>query len=102
MKPALDRTRRRHGCLTSVFRRGKERLRESPTCVREGARLHRVRRQFVVPTRTRISQATTCLPDGTCLVLRPANAHDAEAVRRMFYRLSPTTVYRRLFLPVPQ
>lgn len=43
----------------------------------------------------------TALADGTRLFLRPAVPRDNERLRRMFYRLSPTTIYRRLFLPAP-
>lgn len=48
------------------------------------------------------SLVVSTLPDGARLVLRPAVPGDNERLRRMFYRLTPTTVYRRLFLPVPQ
>jgi GNAT superfamily N-acetyltransferase len=40
------------------------------------------------------------LPDGTLVVVRPICAADAERLRRMFGRLSPTTVYRRFFSPI--
>ncbi|MEA2660089.1 MAG: hypothetical protein QOF64_2824 [Candidatus Binatota bacterium] len=40
------------------------------------------------------------LPDGTRLVVRPISEPDAERLRRMFHRLSPTTVYRRFFSPI--
>ncbi len=42
------------------------------------------------------------LEDGTPLALRLASSGDSERLRRLFYRLSPATIYRRLFLPVPQ
>jgi GNAT superfamily N-acetyltransferase len=40
------------------------------------------------------------LPDGTTVVVRPICAADSERLRRMFHRLSPTTVYRRFFSPI--
>jgi GNAT superfamily N-acetyltransferase len=40
------------------------------------------------------------LPDGTELQVRPICTDDVERLRRMFYRMSPTTVYRRFFSPV--
>jgi RimJ/RimL family protein N-acetyltransferase len=42
------------------------------------------------------------LPDGTVVTVRPICAQDAERLRRMFHRLSPATVYRRFFSPVPR
>jgi GNAT superfamily N-acetyltransferase len=42
------------------------------------------------------------LEDGTPLALRLASGGDSERLRRLFYRLSPATIYRRLFLPVPK
>ena len=42
------------------------------------------------------------LEDGTPLALRLASSGDAERLRRLFYRLSPATISRRLFLPAPQ
>lgn len=40
------------------------------------------------------------LPDGTTLTVRPIEPGDVDRLRRMFFRLSPTTVYRRFFSPV--
>ncbi len=42
------------------------------------------------------------LEGGALLRLRSADPGDNARLRRMFYRLSPTTIYRRLFLPAPQ
>lgn len=39
---------------------------------------------------------------GTLVRLRSAGPGDNERLQRLFYRLSPTTIYRRLFLPAPQ
>jgi GNAT superfamily N-acetyltransferase len=44
---------------------------------------------------------TVTLPDGSMLHVRPIEPGDVERLRRMFYRLSPTTVYRRYFSPIP-
>ncbi|MCU1427937.1 MAG: GCN5-related N-acetyltransferase [Actinomycetia bacterium] len=41
------------------------------------------------------------LPDGATVMVRPICAEDVERLRRMFGRLSPTTVYRRFFSPIP-
>jgi len=40
------------------------------------------------------------LPDGAMVFVRPIRANDTERLRRMFDRLSPTTVYRRFFSPI--
>jgi GNAT superfamily N-acetyltransferase len=40
------------------------------------------------------------LADGATVVVRPIAEDDAERLRRMFFRLSPTTVYRRFFSPI--
>ncbi len=45
--------------------------------------------------------AIAALSDGTRLALRPTVPGDDERLRRMFYRLSPTTIYRRLFVSAP-
>ena len=37
------------------------------------------------------------LRDGTPVVVRPIRPDDAARLERMFYRLSPTTLYRRFF-----
>ena len=37
------------------------------------------------------------LADGTRIVLRPLEPTDADGLRRLFFRLSPDTVYRRFF-----
>ena len=42
------------------------------------------------------------LSDGAVLAVRPIEPDDVERLRRMFYRLSPTTVYRRYFSPIPR
>jgi len=34
--------------------------------------------------------------------IRPLEAGDREQLRRLFYRLSPTTVYRRFMSPIPR
>ncbi len=49
-----------------------------------------------VMTRT----STLTLADGSVFAVRPIEAGDVERLRRMFDRLSPTTVYRRFFSPV--
>jgi GNAT superfamily N-acetyltransferase len=48
------------------------------------------------------TQEAIRLEDGTLVCLRSAGPGDDERLRRLFYRLSPTTIYRRLFLPAPQ
>ena len=40
------------------------------------------------------------LPDGTSVLLRPLQHHDRERLRRLGYRLSPETLYRRFLTPV--
>lgn len=42
------------------------------------------------------------LQDGTLVRLRPIRPDDAARLRRMFYRLSPNTVYLRFFSPIPR
>jgi len=42
------------------------------------------------------------LSDGTEVVLRPVEASDADGLRRLFHRLSPSTVYLRFFQPVSE
>ena len=39
---------------------------------------------------------------GTLVHIRSASPSDNERLQRLFYRLSPTTIYRRLCLPAPQ
>jgi RimJ/RimL family protein N-acetyltransferase len=46
--------------------------------------------------------ATVTLPGGQRIRLSEARASDSDLVKRMFYRLTPTTVYHRLFVPAPQ
>ena len=46
------------------------------------------------------STSTLTLADGSVFAVRPIEAGDVERLRRMFDRLSPTTVYRRFFSPV--
>jgi len=38
--------------------------------------------------------------DGKSITLRPIHEDDVDALRRLFYRLSPETVYLRFFQPV--
>ncbi len=45
--------------------------------------------------------ALVSLPDGASVLIRPAVPSDGERLQRMFYRLSPETIYRWCFLPVP-
>jgi GNAT superfamily N-acetyltransferase len=40
------------------------------------------------------------LPDGTRVALRQIQPDDADRLRRLFYRLSPETVYWRFFTPI--
>jgi GNAT superfamily N-acetyltransferase len=40
------------------------------------------------------------LHDGVMVFVRPIRANDTQRLRRMFDRLSPTTVYRRFFSPI--
>jgi GNAT superfamily N-acetyltransferase len=47
------------------------------------------------------SATRATLTDGTRLILRPSVPGDDERLRALFYRLSPTTVYRRLFIAAP-
>lgn len=42
------------------------------------------------------------LDDGTVLAVRPIGPADVDRLERMFGRLSPTTVHRRFFSPVPR
>lgn len=39
------------------------------------------------------------LRDGASVLIRPATPADSERLQRLFYRLSPTTIYRWCFLP---
>jgi GNAT superfamily N-acetyltransferase len=43
--------------------------------------------------------AIAVLPDGASMLIRPALASDGAQLQRLFYRLSPTTVYRWSFAP---
>ncbi len=43
---------------------------------------------------------TVLLADGSPLRLRPVRRDDAARLRRMFYRLSPATIYRRFHAPL--
>ena len=45
-------------------------------------------------------RAVLHLADGTPVALRPIQPDDAERLRRLFYRLSPETVYWRFFSPI--
>jgi GNAT superfamily N-acetyltransferase len=40
------------------------------------------------------------LPDGTTMRVRAMEAYDIDRLRRLFYRLSPQTVYLRFFQPI--
>lgn len=40
------------------------------------------------------------LHDGASVLIRPAAPSDSARLQRMFYRLSPTTIYRWCFLPI--
>jgi RimJ/RimL family protein N-acetyltransferase len=42
------------------------------------------------------------LDDGASVTIRPIDLVDAYRLRRMFDRLSPTTVYHRFFAPIPK
>jgi GNAT superfamily N-acetyltransferase len=42
------------------------------------------------------------VPDRTVLAVRPIAPADVDRMRRMFFRLSPTTVYRRFFSPIQE
>jgi GNAT superfamily N-acetyltransferase len=44
---------------------------------------------------------TIRLHDGSRVALRPLATDDGERLRRLFHRLSPTSVYRRFRSPVP-
>jgi GNAT superfamily N-acetyltransferase len=55
------------------------------------------RRASVLPA----EHATFVLPGGERVHLREGRSSDGDLVARMFYRLSPTTVYHRLFVPAP-
>lgn len=43
---------------------------------------------------------TILLADGSPVLLRPVRRDDAARLRRMFYRLSPATIYRRFHTPL--
>ena len=47
------------------------------------------------------SQAVIVLPDGAALVLRTVTPEDEPALERLFFRLSPRTLYQRFFAPIP-
>lgn len=49
--------------------------------------------QFVVP-------AIVVLPGGASVLIRPACPADDARLERLFYRLSPTTIYRWCFAPI--
>lgn len=40
------------------------------------------------------------LADGAVLTVRPIEPEDVERLHRMFFRLSPTTIYKRFFSPI--
>jgi GNAT superfamily N-acetyltransferase len=40
--------------------------------------------------------------NGAALTVRPIGPTDVDRLERMFYRLSPTTVYRRFFSPIQE
>jgi RimJ/RimL family protein N-acetyltransferase len=42
------------------------------------------------------------LPGGEKVRVRAGRVSDRDLLARMFYRLSPTTIYHRLFVPAPQ
>jgi RimJ/RimL family protein N-acetyltransferase len=44
----------------------------------------------------------TIVVEGRALMVRPIRDDDVDRLRRLFYRLSPETVYRRFFQPVKQ
>jgi RimJ/RimL family protein N-acetyltransferase len=44
----------------------------------------------------------TMVVEGRTLTVRPIRDDDVHRLRRLFYRLSPETVYRRFFQPVKQ
>ena len=44
--------------------------------------------------------AESTLVEGRTLTIRPIRDDDVDRLRRLFYRLSPETVYRRFFQPV--
>jgi acetyltransferase len=50
---------------------------------------------------TRTEWAVATLGDGAEVLIRPSRPDDAERLRRMFYRLSSTTIYRRFFTGAP-
>ena len=45
------------------------------------------------------SPAIVVLQDGASVLIRPATSSDSARLQRMFYRLSPTTIYRWCFVP---
>lgn len=47
-----------------------------------------------------MSERVSKLADGTSVTLRLIQPEDAERLRRLFYRLSPETVYWRFFTPI--
>ncbi len=46
--------------------------------------------------------ATPIWPDGETIFIRKAQPEDEAGLERMFYRLSPRTLYQRFFSPIPQ
>jgi GNAT superfamily N-acetyltransferase len=46
--------------------------------------------------------AVAFLPSGRSLTLRPLTPGDRELLSRLFYRLSPLSVYRRFASPIPR
>src|SRR5579862_3425767 len=49
-----------------------------------------------------VMPSISMLGDGTAVLLRAALPEDAARLERMFYRLSPETIYRYMFVPVPR
>lgn len=47
-------------------------------------------------------RARETLPSGVCVTLCGARTDDDARLYALFYRLSPTTIYQRLFLPAPK
>lgn len=45
---------------------------------------------------------TIALPDGAVVRVRPAAPTDEARLRRMFYRLSPASIYTWMFVPAPK
>src|SRR5690242_9464010 len=55
----------------------------------------------ILPTRESLAALPeiTLLRDGASILLRPALPSDDARLQRMFYRLSPTSIYRWCFVP---